>query len=151
MITVKELMSRELYTLKPTDTLHQARDLMLKKQIRHIPIVDKEGKFVGLLTKRDVLAAGVSALADINTQERDELESSIPISEIMITDVLLAEEDTLLLEAARSMLKQKHGCLPVFRGHQLLGILTEADFVKLALYLMEKIPEAEKTQNINNG
>jgi CBS domain-containing membrane protein len=141
MITVKELMNRELYTLKPTDTLHQARDLMLKKQIRHIPIVDKAGQFVGLLTKRDVLAAGVSALADINTQERDELESGIPISEIMITDVIIAQEETLLLEAARSMLKQKQGCLPVFRGHQLLGILTEADFVKLALYLMENLPE----------
>jgi CBS domain-containing membrane protein len=141
MITVKELMNRELYTLKPTDTLHQARDLMLKKQIRHIPIVDKAGQFVGLLTKRDVLAAGVSALADINTQERDELESGIPISEIMITDVIIAQEETLLLEVARSMLKQKQGCLPVFRGHQLLGILTEADFVKLALYLMENLPE----------
>ena len=144
MVTIKELMSCELYTLKPTDTLHEARELMLNKEIRHIPIVDKQGKFVGLLTKRDVLAAGVSALADINTQERDELESSIPIGEIMITDVLIAQEDTLLLEAARSMLKQKQGCLPVFRGHQLLGILTEADFVKLALHLMEKMVEDEK-------
>jgi CBS domain-containing protein len=144
MVTVKELMSCELYTLKPTDTLHQARDLMLKKAIRHIPIVDKQGQFVGLLTKHDVLAAGVSALAEINIQERDELESSIPISEIMITDVLVAQEDTPLLEAARSMLKQKQGCLPVFRGHQLLGILTEADFVKLALHLMENMPQDEK-------
>ncbi len=62
MITIKELMSNELYTLKSTNTVHQARQLMLSKQIRHVPIVDDEGKFVGLLTKRDVLAVSVSAL-----------------------------------------------------------------------------------------
>ncbi|MDM8558960.1 CBS domain-containing protein [Candidatus Parabeggiatoa sp. HSG14] len=147
MITVKELMSNELYTLKSTNTIHQARELMLKKRVRHVPIVDKKGEFVGLLTKHDVLGASVSALADINDQERNELESNIPISGIMMTKVVFAEEDTSLLEAARFMLKQKQGCLPIFRGSKLVGILTEADFVKLALQLME---ESTKYEEINN-
>jgi CBS domain-containing protein len=151
MITVKELMSRELHTLKPTDTIHQARELMVKKHIRHIPILDTQGRFVGLLTKRDVLAISVSALADIDAAERDELEAGIPIGEVMVTDIVVAEEDTNLLEAARFMLEQKHGCLPVLRGRQLVGILTEADFVKLALYLMEKMAEYETPRKNSNG
>ncbi|MEN8217586.1 MAG: CBS domain-containing protein [Pseudomonadota bacterium] len=137
MTIVKELMSRKLYTLKPTDTIHQARQLMLSKQIRHIPVVNEQGKFVGLLTKRDLLAISVSALAEIDTVERDELETGIPISGVMVTDVVVAQEEATLLEAAQFMLKQKHGCLPIFSGEQLVGILTEGDFVKLAIHLME--------------
>jgi CBS domain-containing protein len=137
MITVKELMTDQLYTLKATNTVHQARDLMLDKQIRHIPIVDNSGKFMGLLTKRDILAASISSLADIDNTERDEIEDGIPIAEIMITDVIVAQEDTNLLDAAQYLLNQKHGCLPIFRDDKLVGILTESDFVRLAVHLMK--------------
>ncbi len=140
MITVKDLMSSELYTLKPTDTIQQARKLMLEKHIRHIPIVE-EGKFVGLLTKQDVLAVSVSALADIDITERNELESHVPISEVMISEVVIAEENTNLGKAAQFLLQQKHGCLPIFRDGKIIGILTESDFVRLALYLMKKMDE----------
>ncbi|MCK5876402.1 MAG: CBS domain-containing protein [Candidatus Marithrix sp.] len=139
MITVKDLMSSELYTLKPTDTIQHARELMLEKRIRHIPIVEEDGKFVGLLTKQDILAISVSALADIDVNERDELESNVPISEVMISEVVIAEENTNLIKAANFMLQQKHGCLPVFKDEKLIGILTESDFVKLSLYLMKKL------------
>ena len=137
MITVKELMMDQLYTLKPTNTVHQARDLMLDKQVRHIPIVDNEGKFIGLVTKRDILAASISSLAEIENTERDELEDGIPIAKIMISDVVIAQEDANLLDAAQHLLDQKYGCLPIFRDDKLVGILTEADFVRLAIYLMK--------------
>lgn len=138
MLIVKDLMSKELYTLKATDTVHQARELMLNKHIRYIPILNDNNEFVGLLTKRDVLAVSISTLADIEQNERDTIEDSIPIAEVMRTDLIVANEETHLLEAARFILNQKHGCLPVFRDTQLVGILTEADFVRLAVYLLEK-------------
>jgi len=138
MFIIKDLMAKKLYTLKVTDTIHQARDLMLSKHIRYVPIVNDNDEFVGLLTKRDVLAVSISTLADIEQNERDKIEDSIPIAEVMQTDLIVAEEGTNLLEAARFMLKQKYGCLPVFHGTQLTGLLTEADFVRLAVYLMEK-------------
>ena len=143
MITVKELMGPELYTLKPTNTVHQARELMLNRHIRHIPIIDESGKFVGLLTRRDVLAASVSVLADIDNQVRDELEATIPIGKIMVTDIVIAYESTSLLEAAKFLLQRDYGCLPIFKDKQLTGILTETDFVKLAVHLMEKTANYE--------
>lgn len=146
MITIKELMSDQLYTLKLTNTIYEARELMLNKQIRHIPILDDSGNFVGLLTKRDILAVSVSVLADIDIKERDELENGIPIGEIMQTDVVIAQEDSNLIDAARFMLEQKHGCLPIFRTNQLVGVLTESDFVKLSLRLMEKMAEKVKSE-----
>jgi len=147
MIKVKELMTSQLYTLKPTDSVHKARELMLNKHIRHIPIIDDEKKLVGLLTKHDVLEVSVSVLAEIDKEMRDELESGIPIVEVMNTEIVVADEETNLLDAAKYMLEQKHGCLPVFRGEELIGILTEADFVKLALHLMNRMDEYESAKN----
>ena len=142
MITVQELMSEALYTLSAHDTIHTARELMLEKRIRHVPIVDDEDNLVGLLTKHDVLAVSLSTLAEVENEVRDELEEGIPIGEVMITDLMVGYLTTSLREAARVMLEQKHGCLPILSADQkLAGILTEADFVKLALHLMERLDQ----------
>lgn len=137
MITVKDLMNTDLQTLKPTDTLHEARQLMLEQHIRHIPIVEND-KFVGLLTKHDILAISVSSLAGLDSTQQDELDAAIPIKEVMLTELDVANEDASLLEAANVMLSQQHGCLPIVRGEKLVGVITEADFVRLAIYLMER-------------
>lgn len=148
MITVKELMNEVLYTLHPTDTVHQARQLMLDKNIRHVPVVNADGEFMGLVTKHDVLRYAVSDLTEIDLKAREEIESNIPLAEIMQTDIVIADEDTSLIESAHYMLKQRHGCLPVFRGDTLVGILTDTDFVKLALYLMERAERLEKGEKL---
>jgi len=140
LINVQELMSTQLYTLYPHQTLHDAHDLMTEHKIRHIPIVDEDNLFIGLLTQRDLLAVSVSTFADISNSERDELETGIPLSEVITYDVIVAQETTSLLDAARFMLETKHGCLPVVNAKgELKGILTEADFVNLAIVLLEKM------------
>lgn len=144
MITVEELMSTQLYTLRETHSVHDARKLMADHKIRHVVVVDEEGMFLGLLSQRDVSAAAVSTFADISNEERDELEAGIPVREIMTTDMIVAEEGTNLLEAARFMLETKHGCLPVVSSGYLKGILTEADFVKLSVELLEKLAQHEQ-------
>ena len=139
MKTVQELMSNTLYTLKAHDTVHTARELMLEKRIRHVPIVDDADNLVGLLTKHDVLEVSISTLAEVENDVRDELEEGIPISEVMMTDLMVGYLDTSLREAAQFMLEQKHGCLPILSADQkLAGILTEADFVRLALFYIEQ-------------
>ena len=147
MLIVKDLMCHELYTLKTTDTVQQARELMLKQHIRHIPIVSEDNELLGLVSKRDVLAVSVSTLADLQESERNEIESYIPISKIMLNEIVIAEENTYLLEAARFMLENKQGCLPVINESKLVGILTEADFVRLSLFLLKKMAEYENTNH----
>lgn len=143
MITVEELMTTELCTLRETDNVHQARVMMHEHKIRHILIVDENDLFIGLLTQRDLLAATVSTFAEVSDAERDELEAGIPLSEVLIRDVTVAEVGTSLLEAAEFLLNTKHGCLPIVSQGYLRGILTEADFVKLAVNLMEKLAAKE--------
>jgi CBS domain-containing membrane protein len=142
MFTVADLMTTDIFSLQDLDTLLTARSVMTLAKIRHIPIVDGENTFVGLLTHRDILAAAVSRLAEIDQQEQDELDSGIPIREIMRKGVRTVSPDMELREAARILLDNKYGCLPVLEQGKLVGILTEADFLALTISLMDTL-EAE--------
>ena len=68
MLVVSDLMTEDIYALHATDTLRAARSLMSLARIRHIPVVTAEGRFLGLLTHRDLLAATASQLADLDEQ-----------------------------------------------------------------------------------
>ncbi|ROR32736.1 CBS domain-containing protein [Inmirania thermothiophila] len=142
MIRVADLMTTDLYTLRTTDSLRTARMAMTERRIRHVPVVDERNCFVGLVSQRDVLAASVSRLADIAPEERDAIESAIPVSEVMTTSVAAVDEDTPLLDAARYLLEHKYGCLPVLRGDRVVGIITETDFLRFVIHLLE-LEEAE--------
>jgi CBS domain-containing membrane protein len=139
MFTVADLMTTDIFTLQDLDTLLTARSVMALAKIRHIPIVDSEDTFIGLLTHRDILSAAVSKLAEIEQHEQDELDSGIPIREIMRTGVRTVTPEMNLREAAQILLDNKYGCLPVLRGKKLVGILTEADFLALTISLMDTL------------
>lgn len=137
MFSVGQFMTDTVYTLQTTDNLHDVRELMELAKIRHVPITDKEGNFEGLITNRDLLACAVSKLAEIDGNLQTELESSIPVREIMHIDIVCVQEDTDIRDAANIMLGYKYGCLPVIEGRKLVGILTEADFIKITLKLLD--------------
>lgn len=143
MMLVKDLMSTPVYSLNDTDTMLSARSLMTLHRIRHIPITDMEGAFVGLLTHRDVLSATISQLADIEPETQKEIDAGIPIMEVMRTDVRTVSPDLPLREAAAILLEHKYGCLPVIAAGKLVGIITEADFLRLTIQLMDALDEAE--------
>lgn len=133
MIFVKDVMTKMPITLSPMDTLRTAREVMERDRIRHIPIVSSHGTFLGLLTQRDLLRASVSNLAGLGQDEVDEIEAGIPLAECMSPDVFTVSGDFALYKAAQMLLAHKFGCLPVVDNGKLVGILTESDFVRLAL------------------
>ena len=144
MLTVKDLMTTNLFTLNETDTLRMARSLMDLQRIRHIPIVNENRFFIGLLTHRDILGATISQLAGIDPVTQGEIDSGIPVGEIMRTGIKTVTSKTLLKEAAQLLLQHKYGCLPVVNeANELTGILTEADFLKLTISLMEALEQTE--------
>lgn len=141
MFKVADLMTKDVFSLQDTDTILTAKSVMHLAKIRHIPIVLEDHSFIGLLTHRDILSAAVSILADIDPREQAELDSGIPIREIMRTDVKTVHPDTHLREAAQLLLDHKYGCLPVLENKKLVGIITEADFLALTLSLMDTLGE----------
>lgn len=146
MYTVQNFMTDSVYTVKPTDSLEDVKQLMEHAQIRHAPVVDSEGRFCGLVTHRDLLNHTISQLADIEEDVKTEINQSILVKEIMQTDIICAKPELSIVEAGDLLLKFKYGCLPVIVGDILVGILTEADFIKITIALLrdeeEKIPHA---------
>jgi CBS domain-containing membrane protein len=142
MLKVKDIMTTEVFVLHATQTLELVRSLMRIKHVRHVPIVDADNNFVGLMTHRDLLAQTISHLAEIDEDEQEYLDRHIHIVNIMKTDVLTAEPEMDICSAISLLLEHKYGCLPVLADGKLVGIVTEADFLNLTLGLLRESDSA---------
>lgn len=141
MVTIDEIMISDLYTLGRDNTLQDANDLMREKRIRHIPIIDGNKKLLGLVTQRDLLAA-TSPDAD---QTRKAMHT--PLDSVMVTDLRTVDEHVSLRQAALYLRQHKFGCLPVVnKSGKLLGIVTDTDFVTVAINLLEQLESVEPTE-----
>lgn len=137
MRTVSELMTREVVTLEEDDDISFADTFLRLGRIRHLPVV-RGAKLVGLITSRDVLRA---------VQSRTDRGKGVLAKDVMTTQVATARPETPLPEAAALMLRHKFGCLPVLgRGDVLVGIITEADFVKYLVDLLSKEETEEERE-----
>ena len=131
-------MTSEVFVLHATQTLELVRSLMRIKHVRHVPIVEEDNTFVGLMTHRDLLAQTISHLAEVDESEQEYLDRHIHIMNIMKTDVLTADPEMDVCQAISLILENKYGCLPVVSEGKLVGIVTEADFLKLTQELLRQ-------------
>jgi CBS domain-containing protein len=140
VFTVEEIMSVSVQTLNPKNSLTEAKKLMAESGIHHVPIVDDAGKVVGLVSHRDTLAASESYLKNGDTTlNADE----IAIEEFMTTEVTTVDGRAGLREAALFLQKHRYGCLPVVTDGKLKGIITDSDFVAVAIDLLEQAEQIE--------
>ncbi|MBN2809694.1 MAG: CBS domain-containing protein [Deltaproteobacteria bacterium] len=141
---VADIMTRDIFPLKSDQTLNAVRLLMRTVHVRHVPILNDEEKFVGILSHRDLLAYSISKLADIDPIAQNELDRHISIRDVMRTEVATTTATTELKVAITSMLKNKFGCLPVIdEENHLVGIITDEDIIRLAVRLLEKSEGAQ--------
>jgi CBS domain-containing membrane protein len=136
-VTVSNVMSKVLRTVGIGDALADAERVMSADRIRHLPVVDGAGRLVGLVTHRMVLAAWVSH-GHPDTELPSQIAATVPVEMIMEKNVVTIRPDARASEAARVLETSKYGCLPVTDGGTLVGIVTEADFVRLARRLLER-------------
>jgi CBS domain-containing membrane protein len=128
---VRDIMSSPVEFLEMGDSLDLARHLMNAGRIRHLPVVDGQQRLIGLVTHRKLLAAWVGHGDPAHERPR-EIAREIPVDMLMETDVVTTKPDASAAKAARLLETRKIGCLPVVDGEKLIGIVTEADFVRLA-------------------
>ena len=133
---VKERMSYPVITIHPELPMQDALSLMLKEQIRRLPIVDKHGRLIGIVSERDLLHASPSNATSLNVWELTYLLSKTTVAEIMTSNVISINEDTPIEEAARIMADNKIGGLTVVRDDKVIGIITETDLFKIFLELL---------------
>ncbi len=133
---VGERMSRPVISIHPDMPIQDALNLMHKEHLRRLPVVDKRGKLVGIVSERDLLHASPSDATSLSVWELNYLISKITVDRIMTKDVITITEDTPLEEAARLMADGKVGCMPVMHDDEMVGIITETDLFKVFLELL---------------
>ena len=121
-------MTERVYSLGPSDDLATLYDLMDFRRIRHVPIVQDE-ELVGLVTGAE-LSRGALAGSELPLSAVRDRMQRIRVRDVMATEPDTIEPDASLVDAAEVLLESKVGCLPVVEGLRLVGILTEADFVR---------------------
>lgn len=133
---VRDRMSRHPITVKPDVPIHEALQIMRREKIRRLPVLDENGRLVGIVAEKDLLYASPSSAKALNVYELQYLLAKLTVGEVMTRNVITVTEFTPLEEAARIMVDNKIGALPVMRGDQLVGIITETDIFKVFLELL---------------
>ena len=139
MFSIEAIMSTNLITVAPSDTLAEARTLMHDNRIHHIPVI-QDKKLVGLVTLTNVLAATDSFLRDPQNRIH---ANEILVEDAMVPDVATVDLHASLRSAALFIEKHKIGCLPVMDDEELVGIITDTDFVAVAINLLETLEDSE--------
>ena len=127
--TIKQVMTKDVFTLHPEDVIDLAANLMDWEHIRRIPVEDDDGRLVGLLSQRSILRMIARG------QTRD--GRPIAVREVMRTDPVTCAPEDSTLDAIELMRRHKVGCLPVVEDDKLVGIVTEHDFIEAAAKLLE--------------
>lgn len=131
-IRVQDLMTESVVTVKANDDLSTAYDLMDERRIRHLPVLE-EGTLCGLITERDLLRGALGEASGLPISAQRELLRSVRVDSVMVSEPITVERDTPIREAGELLIEHKLGCVPVLSGDELVGILTESDFVRYTL------------------
>ena len=142
MLTVDEIMTTNVVTLQPEEAIFKGMSLMAEMHIRHIPVVDKRHQLLGILSHRDILRADLSCLAndDQNSWSNVEVTS---LKSIMSDKVCSASPKDSLRSVGLILQRAKFGCVPIVDDGVLVGIVTDTDFVSVAISLIEEIENFE--------
>lgn len=132
-LLVRDVMTKDVVTLERNEKLNVADDVMRLGRIRHLPVVDEDGNLAGIVSQRDLFHSGLLRALGFGSHAKERALEVLVLKEAMKTEVLTTSPSAPLTEAAKLMLERKVGCLMVVEGKRIVGILTESDFVKLAL------------------
>lgn len=123
---VKDRMTHNPYCITVDTAISKALDIMAQNDFHRIPVV-AEGKLVGLITEGTITANTPSQATSLSIYELNYLLSKTTVKDVMIKDVQTINPDALLEEAAVKMRKNDIGCLPVVKGEEIVGIITQND------------------------
>ncbi len=131
MLLVKDSMTREVVTLSPEDTAKTALALCRERRIRHLPVLEG-GRLVGIASDRDFRAAA----PPLGDPGRAAALAEIRVGEVMAREVVTADPDDPIEQAANTMRERRIGCLPVVESGELVGIITASDVMDALVYLV---------------
>jgi acetoin utilization protein AcuB len=135
-------MSSDVVTIRPERTVRDALELMTDHRIRHLPVVDEEGRLVGMLSSRDATRCSLQP----SPRKGWEPAKGTKVREVMTTGRLHSVgPNSLVVDAAEVALREKISALPVLRGEELVGIVTNED---LLWALLDEVGRREEEEEV---
>ncbi len=139
---IREIMTKEVISIKPDDNAREAVEVLFKMRISGLPVIDAQGKLVGMFTEKDVLTYILPSYIQKvgrfiyeenpkSTKKKFAGLDKMKVKQLMRHDVVTTTEDTTLCEVARIMLTQKARRLPVVdESGEVVGIVAREDVLR---------------------
>jgi acetoin utilization protein AcuB len=129
-VTVKEWMTQPVTTIGADAPVRQAAELMKTRQIRHLPVVENDGRLIGIVTDRDLRQMIFDPMIHERLGDVVEALAGLTVRDIMTWAVITVRPESGIRQAARLMREQKFGALPVVEAGRVVGMLTERDLLR---------------------
>jgi CBS domain-containing protein len=131
-VRVRQLMNEHVVTIQETETCCDAAQRMVSHRVRHLPVLNAAGRLVGIVTDRDLrhLLFDPTVFEAVGAVAVDRLLKTVPVKDVMSSPVMSAGPDDDLERAARLMLEDKIGSLPVVKDGVIVGLITETDLLR---------------------
>lgn len=127
---VRQRMTSSPITATLKTTHQEAVRLMREHHVRRLPVIDNKGHLVGIVTEEDLLSTAPSPATSLSVYEIYALLDKLTLDQIMVRPVYAVDEECSLSAAAQFMIDKEISCLPVMRGKDLIGIITETDIFR---------------------
>jgi acetoin utilization protein AcuB len=127
---IRDVMTREPFTVPPEMSVVDARAEMSRRHIRHLLVTEADGLLVGIVTDRDIRSSLPSPATSLSVWELNYLLARLTVGAVMSKTVITIDPDRDVREAARIMIDHTIGALPVLEGRRLVGIVTDTDLLR---------------------
>ena len=134
-MTIGRIMTPNPITVEAQSSVGDAQALMKKEQIHRLPVIDRHKRLVGIVSEKDLLYASPSPASTLSAFEMGALLGKLTVERVMTKKVVTVQEDTLLEDAARLLIDNNIGGVPVLQGDRIVGIVTESDVFRLFIEL----------------
>jgi len=128
---VKDRMSPNPVTVTTDTSLKKALDLVRSSPFRHLPVLDENGKLVGIVTEKSLVYASPTSNTTLSVFEVDYILSRTKVGQVIQGEAVVVRPDLPIEEAARMMIDHRIGCLPVVEDDELLGIISDTDIFRV--------------------
>ena len=129
-ITVKEIMTKDLIVVSPTERLVHARRQMMEGHVGRLPVVD-DGNLVGMLTSKDLMRAFIDFRKHVPEKYQKSQIKEVLIEDIMSSNPIFTSKDATISEVAKIMIETGYNGLPVVDDNKVVGIITQTDILRL--------------------
>lgn len=147
---VSEVMSKDLITIKKTDTLKKAHELLVKNTIRHLPVTENS-ELTGIITESDIRGAFIQSGRKSKDSKVSFIDpATLKVADYMTKSVVTVAPETCIEDAALLIYKNKIGAMPVVKANKVVGIISIMDILGLFVDMMGIIHSSSRIDIVMN-